>query len=151
MKKLITIIMILTLALPVIALADLPDISSLTFNELVQLREQINLAIWNSQEWQEVTVPIGVWKIGEDIPIGKWTIAISPDAEDWCELFYCSKLDNTGLRADWGSNVFFYCQLESDGDTRSVDIDCKDGTYIIVERVPVIFRPYSGKPDLGFK
>lgn len=150
MKKLLTVILILAMILPAAALADLPDISGLSYDELVQLKEQINLAMWNSQEWQEVTVPIGVWKIGEDIPVGKWNISISPDAEDWCDLYYCSKLDKTGLRADFGSSVFFTCQLENDSDTCSVDIDCKEGMYIVIGRATVIFRPYSGKPDLGF-
>ena len=45
--------------LPVFSLADLPDLSGLSYDELVQLRDQINLAIWNSEEWEEVSVPSG--------------------------------------------------------------------------------------------
>ena len=64
MKKLLTIILILALAVPAAALADLPDISSLSYDELIQLKDQLNLAIWNSQEWQEVEVPAGTYQIG---------------------------------------------------------------------------------------
>ena len=55
MKKLLTIILILALAVPAAAFADLPDISNLSYDELIQLKDSINLAICNSQEWQEVT------------------------------------------------------------------------------------------------
>ncbi len=35
------------------------DLSHMSFEDLVTLKDQINLAIWNSKEWQEVTVPQG--------------------------------------------------------------------------------------------
>ena len=43
MKKLITIILILALALPALALADLPDISGLSFEELTQLKKKLKV------------------------------------------------------------------------------------------------------------
>ena len=69
MKKVITILITLALilSLSVSALADF-DLSGLSFEELVALKDQINLAIWNSEKWQEVEVPHGVWLVGEDIP-----------------------------------------------------------------------------------
>ncbi len=51
------------------------DLQGLSFNELLALREQINLAIWNSNEWQCVEVPAGNYTIGIDIPAGYWTIS----------------------------------------------------------------------------
>ena len=75
---------ILALILTMSALAAIPlsahaeekkiDLSGLTYNELVELKDQINLAIWECDEWQEVEVPQGIWKVGEDIPAGHWTI-----------------------------------------------------------------------------
>ena len=157
MKKLITIILILTLAVPAAALADLPDISNLTYDELVQLHDRINLAIWNSQEWQEVTVPIGVWTVGEDIPVGHWSISLSPDTSvKWASVKYCDRLDESGK----DSASQFYCDIyayldvgapSNDRYPQSVDLDLKPGTYIIIGHGPVVFTPYSGKPDLGFK
>ena len=74
MKRFFCLLFVLVL-LPVVSFADLPDLSGLSYDELVQLRDKINLAIWNSEEWQEVTVPIGVWVVGEDIPVGHWSIS----------------------------------------------------------------------------
>ena len=73
MKRFFCLLFALVL-LPVVSLADLPDISSLSYVELVQLRNQINLAMWNSQQWQEVSVPPGIWEIGVDIPAGHWSV-----------------------------------------------------------------------------
>lgn len=64
MKKALSLflaIMLLIVSIP--AMADV-DLTGMTYAELVALKDQINLAIWNSSEWQEVTVPQGVWKVG---------------------------------------------------------------------------------------
>ena len=156
MKKLITIILILALILPAAALADIPDISDLSFDELVQLRDQLNLAIWNSQEWQEVTVPIGVWKIGEDIPAGKWTISAASDNEYvGTFIFYCDKLENAGTEGSFSGKVHVYQSIENEAYGEgfyptSYDIECTDGMYLIIKEGPAMFKPFAGKPDLGF-
>ena len=156
MKRFFCFLLVLVL-LPVVSLADLPDLSGLSYDELVQLRDQINLAIWNSQEWQEVTVPVGVWVVGEDIPIGYWTISVASDSPDaWGTVIYCDKLDASGLGANQlYCKIYHYEQLFSKNTetslNKSVNIDCKPGTFIIVDYGSMLFTPYSGKPDLGFK
>lgn len=157
MKRFFTLIIVIVLIVPAFAFADLPDLSCLSFDELVQLKEQINLAIWNSQEWQEVVVPIGVWKIGEDIPVGKWTISVPDDStSEWGSVTYCDQLDYSGLAASYDGYINRHTALKrsdvnDDEMPFSVDIDCRKNTYLIISYTPMIFRPYTGKPDLGFK
>ena len=159
MKKLIALLLILVMALPAAALADLPDISNLTYDELVQLKDQINLAIWNSQEWQEVTVPAGVWTIGEDIPEGYWTVT----PKDTITSFWYGDVLNesrTGAGYGWDYNkgvaVTLNGRINKDGSWRypdeqhSISIEMKSGMYVVIKDA-MIFTPYSGKPDLGFK
>ena len=43
MKKLLSLVLVLVL-LPIVSTADLPDISGLSFDELVQLKEQIMIS-----------------------------------------------------------------------------------------------------------
>ena len=156
MKKLIAIILVLAVIMPAAALADLPDISGLTFDELVQLRDKLNMAIWDSKEWQEVKVPVGVWKIGEDIPAGKWTIsAASDNPEIGTFIIYCNKLDNSGMDGDAGGQLFYFQSIENEESGEgwyptSIDIDLKKGTYLIVKDGPALFKPFAGKPDLEF-
>ena len=155
MKRFFCLLFVLVF-LPLVSLADLPDISGLSFDELVLLRDQLNLAIWNSKEWQEVKVPIGVWKIGDDIPVGKWTIsAASDDPDDEPYVIYCNLLTAGGTKASSDSTVFFGVVLagkDSDDESRpaSVDIECKEGMFIVIQYAPALFTPYAGKPDLGF-
>lgn len=159
MKKLFVIFLIFTILLPAAALADLPDISGLSYDELVQLKDQINLAMWNSEEWQEVTVPAGVWTIGEDIPEGYWTVT---PKDCIMSFWYGDKLNETktgagsGWSYDTGVVVTLNGRIKKDGswkypdEMHQVSIDMKTGMYVVLQYA-CIFTPYSGKPDLGFK
>ena len=129
----------------------------MSFDDLVALREKIDLAIWNSQEWQEVTVPQGIWKVGEDIPEGHWTI--KPADGVYCFISYGSKLEDNNKEVSYKSDDYYHVILTSETqrsfekgeDVIQTDIDMKSGAYIEIEAGDVVFSPYSGKPKLGFK
>jgi len=156
MKKMFCLLLVLVLV-PFSVLADIPDISALSYAELVELKNQINLAMWNSQEWQEVIVPIGVWTVGEDIPVSHWSISMAPGStRKWVSVTYCDLLNEAGT--DAGNQ--FYCKIysyqtigsdDNENYPKTIDLDLKPNTYIIIEKGAVMFTPYTGKPDLGFK
>lgn len=155
MKKVISFVLCLALCCSV-ALAEV-NLSGMSFDELVALKDKINLAIWNSQEWQEVTVPQGVWLVGEDIPEGHWTIS--------CKLKYAriktgTVLDDTKQDIDsWNSDFYVYETVtnpeykyfDAGSDKTQIDLELKAGVYVIIDRGDVVFSPYTGKPSLGFK
>ena len=155
MKKLVSLFLAVVLALPTFALADLPDLSGMSYDELVQLKDKINLAMWNSQEWQEVTVPPGVYEIGVDIPSGHWSVrpalGCGPDY-----IIYASGVTDQGHDIDIfaGDHIMeAICDpasfLYSPEYKTSTDIIMEDGHYVRLD-CTMIFTPYSGKPDLGF-
>ena len=154
MKKFLALALVCLFLVPA-AVADVPDISGLTFDELITLREKINLAIWQSAEWQEVTVPAGIWVIGEDIPAGHWTIKTYGTLSGPI-MHYFKKLDSSGLAPDYLYDDYVLVisspDMEAYGSTaaHSTDIDMKAGWYFMSDET-VIFTPYIGKPDLGFK
>lgn len=134
------------------ASAAAPDLSGMSFDDLVALRDQLNLAIWNSAEWQEVTVPAGVWTIGEDIPAGHWTV--HPQPGDYVLVTYCDSLDQFGTDVAPGWQGWSGCLTGRDNDITSnepheVSLVMEPGMYFI-NRHTVTFTPYAGKPDLGF-
>ena len=154
MKKIFALLLALFL-LPAFSLADIPDISGLSYDELVQLNNQINLAMWNSEEWQEVTVPPGTYQIGVDIPAGHWTIKPGIDHGYFAVWYFekpnefnkpfatFTKYDYTQLATeDWNAFNEEYIHF--------CDYDMIDGWYFYTEKT-VIFTPYTGKPGLGFK
>lgn len=129
------------------------DLSGMSFDELVALKEQINLAIWNCQEWQEVDVPQGVWEVGADIPSGKWTITTKPGGS----VMVCvgdevisggTEVSAFTLEAIYSPDAPFF---DENSDVTSWTIELEDGLFVEVSGGIAIFSPYSGKPSLGFK
>ena len=153
MKRFFCLLFVLLL-LPVISLSDLPDISGLSFDELVQLRDQIQFAMWNSEQWQEVTVPAGTWKIGEDIPVGHWSIKMS--GHGYTIVWYCEKVDKLGQPVCFGAQYIHKDVASEDFQAfdeeyaHVIDFDMEEGWFLYFTD-PVILSPYTGKPDLGFK
>ena len=159
MKRILCIVLVIASLVPfALVNAEGIDLSGMSYDELVALKDKINLAIWNSQEWQEVKVPQGVWKVGEDIPAGHWSIEACPG--DWANISVGTELDEYGKAIKYSfSGRHYYAQVTSetyrsykpDNDVPAIDIELNDGDYIQVENASVIFKPYSGKPGLGFK
>ena len=70
MKKLITLLLILALAMPTLALADLPDISGLTTEELLHLDWAIQDILFERTLEDGVLLPAGTYVVGADMPAG---------------------------------------------------------------------------------
>ena len=76
MKKLITMLLILALAMPAAALADIPDISGLTEAELIELNRQIQLCLFSEKLVNGVDVPAGEYTVGIDLPAGTYRMEV---------------------------------------------------------------------------
>lgn len=158
MKKLITLFLILALAVPAAAMAStaLPELSGLSFDELIQLKEKISLELWSRPEWQEVMVPPGVYAVGPDIPAGHWSIRPAEGCGPDYVIYGVATKDN-GHDVDImaGDHIMEgicdptapYYSLEY---KTSTDIDMEDGHFVRLD-CTMIFTPYTGKPDLGFR
>lgn len=154
MKKVITICItiVLIFALVPAAFAEV-DLSSMSYDELVALKDQINLAIWNSAEWQEVEVPQGVWEVGADIPAGKWTILPGASGNTYVKIGTEIKDGGTDVRSKASETIRNekYNYFDAASDLTSWTYDFKNGEYVKIDDGPAIFTPYAGKPSLGFK
>ena len=154
MKKLL--VLVLALMLCASAVAEI-DLSGLSFDELVELRDSALRAMWDCEEWQEVTVPQGVWKVGEDIPFGHWTITPAKNAAcEFSKITYCKVLDETGRNPKLGKgflsiDLIYLPSKDYPGEQQSVDLDLQYEGYLIIDLGDVIFVPYTGHADLGFK
>ena len=156
MKKIIAMILVLVVCIGGCAFAEV-DLSGMTYEELVSLKDQINLAIWNSKEWQEVVVPIGVWEVGKDIPAGHWTVKAAYSTAS-VQINWGDYLDDSGQNIRWKGTYELYNTVYGkeywgydEGDPTEYSFEVKNGQYIVIENSSALFTPYSGKPDLGFK
>lgn len=153
--KRFTALFLLLVFLSCSAAADPIDLSGMSFDELVALRDQLNLAIWNSQEWQEVTIPAGVWVVGKNIPAGHWTIRVAMES-DFQFIYYFDKLNEAGLGPDYSGYVFLQQIASPDLIENGVpcpdsySIEMMDGWFFYCTGA-VIFSPYAGEPVFGFK
>lgn len=164
MKRFFSILFALVISVTTFAQAETFDLSGMTYDELIALKDQINLAIWNSQEWQEVTVPQGVWKVGEDIPAGTWTVRCADIGRNSymmkeCDFSWGEYLSESGRSVRWKGRydlVTIYNPNNEDyteGQLTEYTFTVKNGDYIIIGEAynKAVFTPYTGKPSLGFK
>lgn len=154
MKKLLCILLLVCMTAT--AAAESVDLSGLSYADLVALKDRINLAIWNSQEWQEVTVPQGVWIVGEDIPAGTWDVKCATDK--YADVYYGNELREDGVSVKINQRFYHeivvstdYRRYEPGKDRDVLTIEIREGDYVVIEDSSVIFMPTAGKPDLGFK
>lgn len=149
MKRIIVLILTLCILMPC-AFADI-DLSGLTFEELVALRSQIQLEMMARDDWQSVTVPVGLWQIGVDIPVGHYSFKAIPDYSGFLDISiaYGDVLNDTKTDLD-AFKSSFYAARSFDQYKTDFDLDLQTG-YVMIKNGPVIFTPYTGKPDLGFK
>lgn len=157
--------MLVALLLPVAAMAEGIDLSGMSLADLIALREQITMAMWQTDEWQEVTVPQGVWKVGEDIPAGTWTVRCADIGRTdymlrYCDLEWGESLHESGRYVNWrgryDTNIEIYNPNHKEykgGHMTEYILTVKDGDYIIISGNynQAVFTPYAGKPALGFK
>lgn len=154
MKKFICLL--LALLIPTMAFASTIDLSGLSFDELVELKEQINLAIWECKEWQEVTVPQGVWEVGKDIPAGAWVIRCA--TASFATITIGSKINESKTGIDYSGFIDMVNVVspespayEEGQSLTEYSVTVKNGDVIEIDYSSVLFTPYTGKPDLGFK
>lgn len=144
--------LVLLLAFAPAAFADV-DLSGMSYDELVALKDQINLAIWNSEKWQEVEVPQGVWEVGADIPAGKWTIKALPQADTYVKVGDSVKNGGTDVNSKMSQHVMAkdYRNYDPKSDVAEYTVILESGQYVQIDYGPAVFTPYAGKPSLGFK
>ena len=135
------------------------DLSGMTLNDLIELQEKVQLAMWSTDDWQEVIVPQGVYKVGVDIPAGKWTVKAIPKADCYLRFAWGSKLDDSKQHITFtgskrGDIVMIYTKNAmgyKEGDLLEYSFECKKGDYIVVEYTSAVFTPYTGTKKLNFK
>lgn len=138
MKKIISlsVAIILTICILANAAASDIDISGLSFSDLLELQQKINLAIFACDEWKEVEVPMGVWDVGKDIPAGRWQLSCGDKYKKTHIALYAERYTDGSPNKWRGSNDIkngeFMVLDFSDGYV----IEITDGTAIFKRYVP---------------
>lgn len=136
MKKLIIFVLILAM-MPVIALADLPDISGLTNDELIELNHQIQLRLFSDQLANGVLINPGQYVVGQDLPAGSYrSEVVLPD--DAYTLGLACVYNPDDLFVETSGSV------TGKGYENIGKIIMEDGQIFVVDTYPVRLYPYTG-------
>lgn len=132
-KILSLVICALILLLPVSALAE-PDLSGMSFEELVALRQEIDLLLFGSDEYKEVSVPQGTYTVGTDIPAGTYSLS--------------SELSMMQITTDDSGSIESMVAVYSiTSDSPVAKAELGDGYIVTISGKNVTFTTYTG---LGF-
>lgn len=145
MKKISISIVFLLLLIPAFAFAEV-DLSGMSYDDLVSLSKQVGMAIMQSDEFDSVTVPMGIWEVGVDIPEGTWIIT---PAKSMCMIVYGKSIDESGNDMNQFESGNSGVDLYNSND--SWRFTATAGNYVCVKIGPVVFTSDTGSTGLGFK
>lgn len=150
MKKLTAIIAAAALAVTP-AMAEV-DLTGMSYDDLVTLQQQVTKAIMMTNEWQEVTVPAGVYVVGREIPAGRWHIEPVAGSTGWAGIGYKINDAKTELAYPYTRQVISHpnASYYEYNKVSSVDYELENGMYVVLEGTSFVFTPYSG-PSFTFK
>lgn len=132
MKKVIAIALALILICAAAYAAI--DLSGMSFDELLELRKQVDAALWASDGWTEAKVPAGEYTVSEDIPAGRWTISAASRHSVLVTV-----------NDSRGNYVVSYVATSDE----CVNVTLSEGQTVELDD-PAIFTPYTSAA-LGFK
>lgn len=80
MKKLLVSVIVLILLLPTIGFAATNvDLKDMSYEELVSLFEEVQLALFGRSLSEGVEIPYGDYVVGQDIPAGGYVVSLTGD------------------------------------------------------------------------
>lgn len=146
----------LALCLVIPSVSCAVNLSKMSFDDLIDLRRQIELELMNRKDWQEVLVQEGIYEVGVDIPAGHWTIMAADGTTTHVKYGNKRKTDeadihigSTNFRDEYlnSPNAWNYDMYE---DKTQTDIDMENGSFFVVKWSSCVLVPYTGKPYFEF-
>lgn len=154
MKKIICLILVGILIMSA-AVAEEIDLSGLSLRELEALRNRCLLEMFSREDWQEVSVPQGVYQAGVHIPAGTWTVQCKNGyftTVEWGE-----KLESNGQEIDVTKRSDYQTIYNPEhkrteaSDRISYTFTVRSGDYIIIDHAPAVFTPGAMALPFSFK
>jgi len=90
MKKIICLALV-GILITSAAVAEEIDVKQFSYSQLQLFEKAIRFEMMSRPEWKQVTIPVGVWKVGEDIPAGSYSIRSTPNGISSVNLWRTEK------------------------------------------------------------
>lgn len=124
---------IICLMIPVCVFAENIDLSSLSFDELNALQQQISKEIVLRPEWKETIVPSGIWVVGQDIPAGVYCVSMADDVGAYIQV------DDPSKGSSYSSIV--YHEGITQPELKMGRLTLIDGYIVTILHGPLKFSP----------
>lgn len=136
MKRIFALFLILGLLLPV-CMAENVDLSTYSYTELEALKSRIEAEMETRPEWPGVYVPAGVYTVGEDIPVGTYSVRLIDQTQKGKVIVWGKSVNDfyggggllISMVFGWESNFYGKAELKK-GWIVEVDADCYFGPPI---------------------
>lgn len=145
MRKIVALILIVSMFLPEFACANTANlykvrlnIKSMTLEELYEANEAIQQLIFSKEAVNGISVPSGIYKIGTDIPSGVYRLEF-PTLTEYTSgyvMSYENGLDDIPL--------FSYLIGELIGVTSIGKVELTDGMLLDIHNCEPVFYTYTG-------
>ena len=143
MKRFFCLILVLVL-LPIIALADLPDLSGLSYDELLQLSYRIQNMLFEQALPDGILIPAGDYIVGVDIPAGEFRADAVSDVGGAVQV-YKSKQDAEEHPLSYITEIY----LGNMYGTLVFRLVLENGNYLRIKYNSLRLSTYYGLADLS--
>lgn len=137
------------------------DLSGLSFDELAALSAQCQAEMMTRDEWQEVTVPQGNYRVGVDIPAGKWLVRCADVGRN--DYLLARTVVTWGAEKPQDGRVPYPRKGDVEiynpknvnyvGEVKEYVLELVKGDWVAIhpQYNAAVFTPYTGNTGLGFK
>ena len=117
------------------ALAEEIDVKKYSYKQLELIEKAIRHEMMTRPEWKRVTVPVGIWKVGDDIPAGTYSIRATPEGITSVNLWRRAK-------DDYSSNGLILCESVIFDETDLIGkVIFEEGNVLEISGSPVYLCP----------
>ena len=141
MKKLVALAMVLLLALSFsYGSAEVKFDDGIPLSQKQAILLTVLESMWQSDEWQRVEVPAGVYEVGVEIPEGEWTIS----NDDMFIVRIGPHLNETKTEIDY-QGMKFGNLIDMDDYKNGLTANLIKGDYIYLSDAVVFTTPIKGQ------
>ncbi len=135
MKKIISLFLVFVILSMPAALAEEIDVKKYSYKQLELIEKAIRHEMMTRPEWKRVTVPVGIWKVGDDIPAGTYSIRATPEGITSVTLWRRAK-------DDYSSNGLILCESVIFDETDLIGkVIFEEGNVLEISGSPVYLCP----------
>lgn len=143
MKRFFCFLLVLVL-LPVVSLADLPDLSGLSYDELLELSYLVQNMLFEQALPDGLLVPAGDYIVGADIPAGEFRADVVSDVGGYVQV-YKSKSDMENSPLSYISEIY----LGNMWGTLVFRLVLEEGNYLKIWGNSLRLSTYYGLADFA--